>query len=87
MLLMGRATGFEPVISCATDRRLGPLGYARRGSNAGGKPALMGNLFIMIAETGAAFNRLAAVFKKSPIPPPGGRKVAINGGSYYNAEG
>ena len=28
-LLMGRATGFEPVISCATDRRLRPLGYAR----------------------------------------------------------
>ena len=27
---MGRATGFEPVISCATDRRLRPLGYARR---------------------------------------------------------
>ena len=27
---LGRATGFEPVISCATDRRLGPLGYARR---------------------------------------------------------
>ena len=26
---MGRATGFEPVISCATDRRLRPLGYAR----------------------------------------------------------
>ena len=26
---LGRATGFEPVISCATDRRLGPLGYAR----------------------------------------------------------
>ena len=29
-LVLGRATGFEPVISCATDRRLGPLGYARR---------------------------------------------------------
>ncbi len=29
-LLVGRATGFEPVISCATDRRLRPLGYARR---------------------------------------------------------
>lgn len=28
-LLVGRATGFEPVISCATDRRLRPLGYAR----------------------------------------------------------
>ena len=28
-LLLGRATGFEPVISCATDRRLRPLGYAR----------------------------------------------------------
>ena len=27
---LGRATGFEPVISCATDRRLRPLGYARR---------------------------------------------------------
>jgi hypothetical protein len=27
--VLGRATGFEPVISCATDRRLGPLGYAR----------------------------------------------------------
>ena len=26
---LGRATGFEPVISCATDRRLRPLGYAR----------------------------------------------------------
>ena len=26
---LGRATGFEPVVSCATDRRLGPLGYAR----------------------------------------------------------
>ena len=29
-LMVGRATGFEPVISCATDRRLRPLGYARR---------------------------------------------------------
>ena len=28
--MVGRATGFEPVISCATDRRLRPLGYARR---------------------------------------------------------
>ena len=27
--VLGRATGFEPVISCATDRRLRPLGYAR----------------------------------------------------------
>ena len=26
---MGRAMGFEPTISCATDRRLRPLGYAR----------------------------------------------------------
>ena len=26
---LGRATGFEPVVSCATDRRLRPLGYAR----------------------------------------------------------
>ena len=29
LLRLGRATGFEPVISCATDRRLRPLGYAR----------------------------------------------------------
>jgi hypothetical protein len=32
-LLVGRATGFEPVISCATDRRLRPLGYARHDDN------------------------------------------------------
>ena len=80
MLLMGRATGFEPVISCATDRCLGPLGYARRAGNAG-KTGVDGQLPIMVAETGAAFNWLAAVFKKSPIPPPGCRKVAINGGN------
>ena len=30
--VLGRATGFEPVISCATDRRLRPLGYARHPS-------------------------------------------------------
>ena len=32
-ILLGRATGFEPVISCATDRRLRPLGYARHGGS------------------------------------------------------
>ena len=32
-ILLGRATGFEPVISCATDRRLRPLGYARHGES------------------------------------------------------
>ena len=31
-VLMGRAMGFEPTISCATDRRLRPLGYARHKS-------------------------------------------------------
>ena len=30
LVVLGRATGFEPVVSCATDRRLRPLGYARR---------------------------------------------------------
>ncbi len=34
VLLLGRATGFEPVISCATDRRLRPLGYARHAGSA-----------------------------------------------------
>ena len=46
-----------------------------------GKAGVNGQLPIMIAETGAAFNRLAAIFKKSPILPPVCRKVAINGGN------
>ena len=29
VLNLARLAGFEPVISCATDRRLRPLGYAR----------------------------------------------------------
>ena len=40
LVVLGRATGFEPVVSCATDRRLRPLGYARRaGVYAEGRPA------------------------------------------------
>ena len=42
LVMMGRATGFEPVISCATDRRLGPLGYARRSCSVPAKVGLTG---------------------------------------------
>ena len=51
---LGRATGFEPVISCATDRRLGPLGYARRDARGpGGSPKDRG--MVMVAKRRSAF--------------------------------